>query len=606
MKIIITFTIIALLLFIKNNTANAQDGNTIYFMQNIPQSNYSNPALFPNCKFYLGFPGASSLFFNINNGSFSYNDIFTRRADDSLIIDNDKLLNALSDNNKLSYEISEQLFAMGFRLRKNYFSFGINYKMNTNFNYTKDFITFLLKGNEPFIGKTANLGDSKLGLNSYSELSFGYSREFGKKLSFGIRFKYLIGLANVHTEKSSIQLYTDPNTYEITAKAYFLIHTSTPFDSLDNFDNQAKNIKWKDLAENNGVAFDFGAEYRLNKRWNFGISLIDLGAINWRTNVKDYMSKNPNAQFSFNGFDINEVFKNGELKDSIFDKLLDSIKETMGITDVDGKSYKSPLKTKLYLSASYNLTSRDRFGFLLLHEFVNNDVNRTFSISYNRNIGRFFALTLSNTMLSGQLFNPGGGISFAIGPFQTYIIGDHFSSVYLADMKNFGIHFGLNFIFGKTKQGYRYEKFKTNNIEVDDYKRKKKILFTESSDSSLIEVIDTSKILLDTNEIKTTIDTVESFDNAGDSNLHKIDDTATVKNAINDLLPVSNDTVQNYEKKHDKIAEIEENVAIKTEQSINTESTKSIDTTKTTESNSSKAVNKKPFKKKPVDNKLSK
>ncbi len=567
--------IITLLLLINcYSIIKAQDGNTIYFMQNIPQSGYSNPALFPNCKFYLGIPGMSSLFLNINNGSFSYNDIFTRRADDSLIIDKDKLLNALSDNNKLSYEISQQLFAMGFRIKKNYISFGVNYKMTTNFNYTKDFMTFLLKGNEPFIGKTANLGDSKFGLNSYSELSFGYSREFGKKLSFGARFKYLIGIANVYTEKSVIQLYTDPNTYEITATSDFLVHTSTPFDSLKNFDNQAKKIKWEDLSKNNGFAVDFGAEYRLNKRWHFGISLIDLGSINWKMNTKDYISKNPNAQFTFSGFDINEVFKNGELKDSIFEKMLDSIKETMGITDVEGKSYKSPLKTKLYLSASYNLTPRDRFGFLLLHEFVNNDVNRMFSISYNRNIGRFFAITLSNTMVSGQLFNPGGGISFALGPFQTYIIGDHFSSVYLADMKNFGIHFGMNLIFGKTKQGYRYEKIKTTNIKEDDYsKSKRKITYTpEVPDSMLVPASDTSIV---PDDIKPTFtDTTQQNINLPDSNNSEIKDTAIIENIKNEIQPIINDTVQSAEKPVETGSEIKEQESPKIDTPTNTEQQK--------------------------------
>lgn len=583
---------------ITNNKIKAQDGNTIYFMQNIPQSSYSNPALFPNCKFYLGIPGISSLFLNINNGSFSYNDIFTRRTDDSLIVDKDKLLNSLSYNNKLSYEISQQLFAMGFRIRKNFFSFGVNQKMNTNFNYTKDFMTFLLKGNEPFIGKTANLGDTKFGLNSYSELSFGYSREFGRKLSFGFRFKYLIGIANVYTEKSKVQLYTDPNTYELTATSDFLVHTSTPFDSLENFDNQAKNIKWKDLTKNNGIAFDFGAEYRLNKRWNFGISLIDLGSINWQSNVKDYVSKNPNAQFTFNGFDINEVFKNGELKDSIFDKLLDSIKETMGITDVEGKAYKSPLKTKLYLSASYNLSSKDKFGFLLLHEFVNNDVNRILSISYNRNIGRFFAITLSNTIVSGQIFNPGGGISFALGPFQTYIIGDHFSSVYLADMKNFGIHFGMNFIFGKTKQGYRHERIKSSNIEVEDYKSKKKILLTpETSDTSLIINVNDTTLIITSDTISEKLiptDTLLNLNNIPDTIKNNIEEGTIIENTIAEPQPKIIDTIQNLHKADNTEPDLKTTETIKTEVPNNTETPKAKEAAKATKPTKKKTTAKKP------------
>lgn len=207
-KKIYKFILVSLIyfLFISENQSFAQDGNTIYFMQNIPQSSFSNPALMPNCKFYLGLPGISSLQFNLDNSGFSYNDVFTRRADDSLIIDKDKLLGALSDKNKLSYDMSEQIFAMGFRAKRSYFSLSVNSKISANFNYTKDFMTFLLKGNAEFIGKDIDLSGSKLEANTYSEIALGYAREFGKKFTFGMRVKYLVGAVNVYTERSDIKI----------------------------------------------------------------------------------------------------------------------------------------------------------------------------------------------------------------------------------------------------------------------------------------------------------------------------------------------------------------------------------------------------------------
>lgn len=506
------------------NKGFAQDGNTIYFMQNIPQSNYSNPALMPNCKFYLGIPGISSLHFNLDNGSFSYNDVFTRRSDDSLIIDKNKLLGALSDNNKLSYDISEQLFAMGFRSHRSYFTLSLNTKVSTNFNYTKDFMTFLLKGNAEFLGKEANLSDSKLEVNTYSEIALGYSREFGKKFTFGLRFKYLVGIANVHTERSNIRLYTDPNTYELTATTDVLIHSSSPFENIKNIDTEIKDVKWKNIKDNNGYAFDFGGEFRLNKRWAFGASLIDLGAINWNTNVKEYKSKNPDKQFTFSGLDINEAFKNGKLDEKVMDNLIDSLKETLGIDEYNVASYKAPLKTKLYLSASLALNSKNRFGFLMRNEFANDAVNTMFSVSYNNNIGRNFAITLSNTFVSGHLFNPGGGFTFNLGPFQLYLIGDHFSSVYAADMKNVGIHFGLNIILDKTKQGYRYEKQKITEVEEERTKKRLIVpIVTDTiipKDTTLLPVIDTIQPKIDSsiNLIKTDsviinqADTVKTID----------------------------------------------------------------------------------------------
>lgn len=508
-KKIYKFILVSLIyfLFISENQSFAQDGNTIYFMQNIPQSSFSNPALMPNCKFYLGLPGISSLQFNLDNSGFSYNDVFTRRADDSLIIDKDKLLGALSDKNKLSYDMSEQIFAMGFRAKRSYFSLSVNSKISANFNYTKDFMTFLLKGNAEFIGKDIDLSGSKLEANTYSEIALGYAREFGKKFTFGMRVKYLVGAVNVYTERSDIKIYTDPNTYDIRATSDVLIHSSSPFDSLKSFDEQAKNIKWKNMMDNNGFAFDFGGEFRLNKRWAFGASLIDLGSINWKSDLRDYRTKNPNQSFTFSGLDINEAFKGGELDQTVIDNLIDSLKETIGIEEYKGVSYRAPLKTKLYLSAFFALNSKNRFGFLMRNEFANQDVNTMFSVSYNTNIGRNLAITLSNTFVSGNMFNPGGGFTFNFGPFQLYLIGDHFSSVYAADLKNIGLHFGMNLIFGKTKQGYRYQKPKYVEIE-EERPRKKRILPVIADSVVAVDTITSIADTLKTEILPAKIDTV--------------------------------------------------------------------------------------------------
>jgi hypothetical protein len=514
-KIIIFFAVIFCIGLLQD-TVNAQDGNTIYFMNNIPQSNYSNPATLPNCKFYLGIPAISSIGFNLENGSFSYNDVFSRRPlnppYDSLYVDKEKLLGALRDDNKLSYDISEQLFALGFRVRRSYFTLSAASKFSTNFNYTKDFMTFILKGNEPFIGKTANLSDSKLGLNVYTEIALGFSREIGKKLTLGMRFKYLIGLVNVYTEKSSLLLTTNANTYALTASSDILIHTSSPFDSLKSFDKQLKEIKPSNITDNNGYAFDFGAQYQLNKTWTFGVSVIDLGAITWKSNIKDYRSKYPGREVVFSGLDINQAFPGGKIDTTVINNLVDSLQEALGINDYTGASYRAPLKTKLYTSVAFSLTRNDRFGFLMRNDFANQSVNTLISVSYNRNIGRWFSITLSNTFVAGNIFNPGGGFNLNLGPFQFYLIGDHFSSLYAADMKNLGVHFGFNFLIGKTKQGYRYEKQKAVVIEEEKSSRYDKLIpvivdTIPAKDTNKIKPPDTVKMISDTLIMNPVIDT---------------------------------------------------------------------------------------------------
>ena len=57
-KILILST---LLLLIVNIQLFAQSDLTIHLMRNLPQSNQTNPALIPSCKFHLGIPGLSSI-----------------------------------------------------------------------------------------------------------------------------------------------------------------------------------------------------------------------------------------------------------------------------------------------------------------------------------------------------------------------------------------------------------------------------------------------------------------------------------------------------------------------------------------------------------------
>jgi hypothetical protein len=424
-----------------------------------------------------------------------------------------------------------------------------------------------LKGNEPFIGKTANLSDSKLGLNAYTEIALGFSREINKKLTLGVRFKYLIGIVNIYTERSNILLTTDAGNYTLTASSDFLIYSSSPFDSLQSIDKQIKKLKPSNINDNTGYAFDFGGEYRLNKRWTFGLSIIDLGSINWKSNVKEYRSKNPNKQFVFNGIDINEAFPGGKLDSTVFNNLIDSLKETVGIDEYNGTSYRAPLKTKLFTSVAFSLSPNDRFGLLMRNDFANKSVNTLISVSYNRNIGKWFAITLSNTFVSGNIFNPGAGFNLNIGFMQFYMIGDHFSSLYAADMKNFGMHFGMNILFGKTKQGYRYEKQKNTVIEEEEKSsRYKKLLpivpLVEDSmllkDTNIVKLIDSSKL-------KPIIDTSIRIPIVDSLTLPNIDTIKTipvdtVKNVVIppiENLPSVTDTTQTSISPVEKITEVD-------------------------------------------------
>ena len=61
----------------------AAQTNSLYFLQNIPESNDLNPALNPNCNWYIGVPGINSIYLQEHN-DLTYSDvIFTKAGTDS-------------------------------------------------------------------------------------------------------------------------------------------------------------------------------------------------------------------------------------------------------------------------------------------------------------------------------------------------------------------------------------------------------------------------------------------------------------------------------------------------------------------------------------------
>ncbi len=436
-----------------NSRLFAQQDHTTYLLECVPQSNYSNPAFTPTYNWYITFPGLSSFYTEYINTGFSIDDMITRRSDDSLIIDKDKILSSLDENNNITLNLHEELIGFGFRIKKNYFFFSTSSKTSAQFNYSKELFSLLLNGNAQYIGKNVNLGGVGLDVNNYVEFAVGMSREINDKLSVGAKIKYLIGIANINTEKSEINLYTGTaqQSYAMTASTDILINTSSPvdlnIDGEDNDDSEFDFDEWR--ARNTGYGIDLGATYKLNKKISFAASILDLGSITWKEDVSNYRSKEGTSTFTFEGVNIGDFFNKGELSDTAFNSLLDSIQETFKLEEVN-ETYKTSLNTKFYISGHYSLTEVDKLGVLVRGEFFNKEFYPSLSISYNRQFGRVFIAVVNWTIMNKIYTNLGLGFAFNPGPVQLYMVSDNVYSVFDPNStRNINFRFGMNFRFGR-------------------------------------------------------------------------------------------------------------------------------------------------------------
>ena len=456
---------IAVILFvlILSFKSYSQQDLTMNLIPVIPQSSYTNPAFKPTPKFYIGFPALSSVYVGLGHTGFAYKDVFHYSpADDSLHFMDDNMISKLAKTNYLTTNINEEILCFGFKARKSYFSFSFTEKANFQFSYPKELIKLLSYGNGQYVGTTADFKGIGVNASLYHELAFGYSRDvklFNKDFVFGFRYKILRGLANISTEQNNATIGIAQNDFAHTANTNFIINTTLPnFNSSNKSDSSNSNGNGNnggnDIGQflknsnNKGMGLDFGVSCKLNDKWTFGASVLDLGYIKWKTggidSVRTYTSNVNN--FIFDGIDIVSFFNKNDSNQT--KKLTDSLKNIFKIKTTHD-NYKAPLGAKFYLTAVYSISKHDKVGMLLHGEILDGTIHPSATVSYNKWFFNMLSASVSYSIENRSYTNVGFGMALNLGAFQIYAVTDNFYCLFdPEDTKTININFGLNFIFG--------------------------------------------------------------------------------------------------------------------------------------------------------------
>ena len=422
----------------------AQNERSVYYMRQIPQSSYANPAFMPGFKFYLSVPAISSFYTSYHNSGFNYNDAFTKRADDSLVFDQNKLLKAIGNNNDIGVTVQEEIAALGFKAGKNYISLSLNVKGAANLHYTKDLMSLLINGNAPFIGKTVEISGVKAYGIVYSEAALGFAREINSKLKVGVRLKYLYGAAALNTENSKVTLTTDPVTYALTAKSD--IHVDYAYASNNN--NNKDVFDPAGITKNPGFAFDLGVDYQVNEKLSVNASILDIGSITWNEKVSNFVSTVPNNSFTFNGIAINNLFSKNSSNDSTFNHLLDTLKNKFNVEETH-KSFKTSLVKRINIGATWRLDTKNLAGIIVRNEFFAGSYNPSVTLSMNHQFGRILSGTISYSYIDRSFTNLGVGFAANLGPLQLYAVVDNvIAPMQLKTTQTVNAQIGLNLVFG--------------------------------------------------------------------------------------------------------------------------------------------------------------
>ncbi|MEQ8325114.1 MAG: DUF5723 family protein [Vicingaceae bacterium] len=426
--------------------SKAQQEYALHFNRKMAQSTFTNPAFLSEHKVVLSLP---SIVYNYGNNAFSYNDLVKKDPlDDSTYLNIDGVIGQMRDKNQLQFQSYLDWFSLYISFKKWQFSFNVTEKIDFKFKYTKDMISLLWNGNAQYIGQEIEIGPA-LNFQVYKEYGFRFARHFDK-FDVGLRFKLLNGLANIYSVQNSMKLSTGSVNYSSNLNTDYEIRES----GLRDF--EANQFLPFSNSPNKGYAFDLGAVYRLNEKWEFTASVIDLGRIKWTDSVRIHKS---NGSFSFQGVDINEFISEEEFNTQAFE---DSIADLYFETE-EGRSYISNLVPKSYFSASFHPDAATTFGALIHMEYFDG-IQPGVSIYAGRNFTDYFQMGLSYAYKNRRFDNLGLNLNIGMPAFTIYLVTDNLFNILRPGYgRNLTIRYGMNISLGKLG-----ERKKKDNEEAED------------------------------------------------------------------------------------------------------------------------------------------
>ncbi len=434
-----------------NVTLFSQQDNTLFFMHELPQASFVNPAVPSTCKLFIGFPALSSVHANYSNTAFTFKDAFTKGANgDSLLFNMDKIVSQIGGKELITSDFSLTLFTMGIHVNKYYLTFSVNEKATTYNMIASDLLKLGWNGNTRFLGDEVSANGTRINGNSYHEFAFGASKDINSQWRLGARVKVLLGLGNVYTPKTRGSLFTDKNSFNLSLLLNSKVNSSLPINVSVDEDGKVEDIVFRNdftakeyfLNFNNmGVGVDLGFIYQRDDKTTISGSLLDFGAIFWSKDVSSFVSK---GVITYPGTTKNGDFNNSDY----FNQLTDSLKQIYTPTSTPG-GFINPLVPKIYFGATHTISEHFNMGALMRSEIYQNRLHPSITLSANSFNYKTLNASVSYTLQNGEYTNIGAGVGVKLGAVQIHVVSDNIPGFFKLDnTRNANIRFGLSFVPG--------------------------------------------------------------------------------------------------------------------------------------------------------------
>lgn len=370
-------SIIAVAIWGLASVATAQNLNSGYFTDGYLYRHTLNPA-FGNDQSYVAMPALGNLNVGMNSNLRVDDILFNVNGRTALFLNpqvsTSEFLDGIHDKNKITENLRLQILGTGFKAFGGYNTFEINARQDLGLNIPGSLFRLAKEGIE---NKTYDISNFNAHAGGYAEIALGHSRQINDQLRVGAKLKVLLGIANIDANFKKAQLTLGENEWigitdaeiqaSIKSMKYEIEETERGPEGEETTHKYVSGLDIDSWGINGfGLAFDLGAEYKLNKNWAFSASLLDLGYIGWNNNY--VASTNGERQINTDKyiFNVDEDASNSFENEA--DRLMEGLSALYELQDNgDMGSRSKALAATMNLGVQYTPDFYDKLSFGLLN-----------------------------------------------------------------------------------------------------------------------------------------------------------------------------------------------------------------------------------------------
>lgn len=370
-------SIIAVAIWGLASAATAQNLNSGYFTDGHLYRHTLNPA-FGNDQSYVAMPALGNLNVGMNSNLRVDDILFNVNGRTALFLNpqvsTSEFLDGIHDKNKITENLRLQILGTGFKAFGGYNTFEINARQDLGLNIPGSLFRLAKEGIE---NKTYDISNFNAHAGGYAEIALGHSRQINDQLRVGAKLKVLLGIANIDANFKKAQLTLGENEWigitdaeiqaSIKSMKYEIEETERGPEGEETTHKYVSGLDIDSWGINGfGLAFDLGAEYKLDKNWAFSASLLDLGYIGWNNNY--VASTNGERQINTDKyiFNVDEDASNSFENEA--DRLMEGLSALYELQDNgDMGSRSKALAATMNLGVQYTPDFYDKLSFGLLN-----------------------------------------------------------------------------------------------------------------------------------------------------------------------------------------------------------------------------------------------